>query len=217
MRFLYVGLALAAALSAKTIDVSSQTTQELQSGDSLVFLFADTSYAQRASSMGMASSPLEIFFNLISTPIGSAGQFTATLESMDGSASALFPGPITWSNGVAQTSGYSGQASVLSDNVTLSSALSREIFAGSEAELALTYMGPDVTVGLPGYSLQHDLTISLAGGPLSIGAMNYAVALVSRVPVAQAPEPNSAVMVIAAGLLMCAISLALKRFATSSD
>jgi hypothetical protein len=217
MRFLFVGLALAAALSAKTIDVSSQTTQELQSGDSLVFLFADTSYAQRASSMGMASSPLQIFFNLISAPIASAGQFTAALKSMDGSDSAPFPGSLTWSNGVVQTSGYSGQASVLSDSLTLSSALSREIFAGSEAELALTYTGPDITVGLPGHSLQHDLTVSLAGGPLSIGAVNSAVSLVRRVPVVATPEPGTAALVFAAGLLMCAVSLALKRFARSSD
>jgi hypothetical protein len=217
MRTLYLVLALAVALSAKTIDVSSQTTQELQSGDSLVFLFADSSYAQQASSMGIGSSPLQISFNLISSPIDSVGQFTAALESMDGSASALFPGSITWTNGVVQTSGYSGQASVLSDSVTLSSSLSREIFSGSEAELALTYTGPDITVGVPGYSLQNDLTISLAGGSLSIGARNNAVALVSRVPVVTAPEPGSIVLLIAAGLLMCAISTTLKRFARSSD
>src|SRR5580692_4420406 len=102
MRLVCLGLsmcALTAVLSAPTIDVSSQTTQLLQSGDSLEFLFADSSYALQALTLGMSASPSQIFFNLVSAPTSSAGQFTATVESLDGSASATFPGPVEWISG----------------------------------------------------------------------------------------------------------------------
>jgi hypothetical protein len=210
-----IGLwALAARLPATTIDVSMQTTQTLQSGDSLEFLFMDSSYAQHASAMGMAASPSQIFFNLISAPLGAfqftTGQFTAGVESADGSASALFPGLAGWTSGLVQTSEYDGPASVLMGSLTLSSTLSQQIFAGPEAELTLTYAGPDVTLGLPGYSLKNDLRITLAGGGLSVGAMDYGVTMSSGEGVA-APEPDPVAMLVATGLLLCAASGALRR------
>jgi hypothetical protein len=203
---------LAAQLPATTIDVSSQTTQLLQSGDSLTFLFTDSSYAQHATAMAMSASPLLIFFNLISAPVGSAGQFTAGVEAPDGSASAIFPGPVWLTSGAVQMSGYSGPASVLMGSLTLSNALSQQIFAGTEAELVLTYAGPDVTVGLPGYSLKNDVTITLAGGGLSVGAMDYGVTLTSDEGVI-APEPDPVAMLVTTGVLLCAASGAIKRFA----
>jgi len=214
MRFVCLGVVLcvlAASLPAETIDVSLQTTQLLQSGNSIEFLFADSSYAQHATGMGMAASPSEIVFNLISAPVSSGGQFTAAVESLDGSVSAQFPGPVGWTSGTVQTLGYDGPASVLADSLTLSSALSQAIFAGSEAELTLAYTGPDVTLGLPGYSLKNDLTISLAGGPLSVGALDYGVTFSSS-DAAAVPEPASVAMLVAAGVLFCVISGALKLF-----
>jgi hypothetical protein len=208
-----IGLwALAARLPATTIDVSLQPSQLLQSGDSLTFLFTDTSYAQHAAAMGMATSPSQIFFNLISAPVGSAGQFTAGVESADGSASDVFPELLGWTSGMVQLSGYDGAASVVMGSVTLSTTLSQQIFAGSEAELTLTYAGPDVTVGLPGYSLKNDVTITLAGGGLSVGAMDYGVTLTSDEGVI-APEPDPVAMLITTGVLLCAASGAIKRFA----
>jgi hypothetical protein len=223
MRYLCIPIvicALAAVTPAATIDVSSQTTQVLQSGDSLAFLFTDSSYAQRAASMGLPADPSQIFFNFISAPAAGAGQFTIELESEDGSASTMFPGAVKWTSGVVETSGYYGAASVLLDSLTLSSTLSQEIFAKSEAELILTYTGPDITIGLPGNSLKHDLTVSLAGGPLSIGALDYSVTLDSAGDLApdlasSAPEPDSAALIFGAGILLCAVSLALKRFGRS--
>jgi len=206
-----IGLwALAAGAQAATIDVSLQTSQVLQSGDSLAFLFTDSSFAQFASGMGLAAYPSQIFFNLISSPVGSAGQFTVELESENGSASSMFPGPVEWTSGVVQTSVYSGTASVLTDSLTLTNTLSQGIFAGSEAELILTYTGPGVTVGLTGNSLKRDLTISLMGGPLSIGAMDYDVTL-DQGAASAAPEPDSA-LIFAVGMSLCAVSFALKRF-----
>jgi len=206
-----IGLwALAARLPASTVDVSLQPTQLLQSGDSLTFLFTDSSFAQHAAALGMAPSPSQIFFNLISAPLGSGGQFTAGVESVDGSASALFPGPLGWTNGMVQTSEYDGPASVLMGNLMLSSTVSQEIFEGSEADLTLTYTGPDITVGLPGYSLKDDLRISLAGGGLTVGAMDYSVTLSGGV--VAAPEPDPVSMLVTTGVLLCAASGALKRF-----
>lgn len=208
--------ALASGMPAATVYVSSQTTQVLQSGDSLAFLFTDSSYARFASGMGMAAYPSQIFFDLISAPVGAAGQFTVELESEDGSDSSLFPGSAQWTSGVVATSEYSGTASVLADCLTLSSTLSQQIFAGSDAELILTYTGPDVTVGLPGYSLKNDLSISLTGGPLSIGAMDYSVTLDAGASSASAaPEPESGGLLLALGMLLCAISVVLKRFGRS--
>jgi hypothetical protein len=215
MRFVYIAIGLwtlAAGLRATTIDVSSQPAQLLQSGDSLEFLFSDNSYAQHASATGIAGSPTQIFFNFISVPVDSAGQFTATVESVDGSASAMFPGPVEWIGGAVQRSGYDGAASVLMGSLMLSSELSQQIFAGSEAELRLTYQGPDITVGLPGYALKNDLIVSLAGGSFSVGAMNYGVTL-SRDLGIVAPEPDPVTMLVTTGLLLCLVSGALKRFA----
>ena len=108
-------------------------------------------------------------------------------------------------------SGYDGPASVVMGNLMLSSTLSQEIFAESEAELTLTYAGPDVTLGLPGSLLKNDLTISLAGGTISVGAMDYSVTLSNGDSVA-APEPEPVAMLVATGVLLCALSGALKRF-----
>ncbi len=108
-------------------------------------------------------------------------------------------------------SGYSGPASVASGSFTLSNALSQQIFAGPEAQLTLIYSGPDITVGLPGYSLKHDLTITLAGGPLSVGALDYGVTLAEAASSAvTAPEPASGALLIASGILLCLISAGLK-------
>jgi hypothetical protein len=203
---------LAAQLPATTVDVSLQPSVLLQSGDSLTFLFTDTSYAQHAAAMGMATSPSQIFFNLISAPVGSAAKFTAGVESTDGSASAIFPGSEDWSSGMVQLSGYDGPASVLMGSLALSTTLSQQIFAGSESELTLTYAGPDVTVGLPGYSMKNDMTITLAGGDLSVGAMDYGVTLTSDKGVI-APEPDPVALLVSAGVLLCAASGVIKRFA----
>lgn len=208
--------ALAAGMPAATVDVSLQTTQVLQSGDSLAFLFSDSSFARLASSIGSTPDPSQIFFNLCSAPVSPTGQFTVEVESLNDSASYASSAPVEWSSGVANNSEYSGPVSVLTDSLTLSSTLSQKIFAGSYAELILTYTGPDVTVGLAGYALKNDLSISLAGGPISIGAMDYSVTLDDgSTSASAAPEPNSGALLLAVGTLLCAISLALKRWGRS--
>ena len=226
---------LAGSLWGGTIDVSSQSTQTLQNGDSLEFLFSSSSYANYAAGMGMSAYPGMINFMFASMPGNVTGQFAAEIESADATVSAVFPGSIGWTSGYAQSSGYSGPISGLMDTLSLSSPLSQALFAGSEAELILTYAGPDITVGVQGRSLRQDLTVSLSGGPLSMGGMVYSAALnnggattggalMGRALTAgpltggaltggtAAAEPESGALLMMAGVGMCVFAAALKRF-----
>jgi hypothetical protein len=210
--------AMAASLSASTIDVSSQTSQQLQTGDTLAFLFSGSSYATHATGLGISPYPEAIHFTFASMPVSVAGQFTAEVESADGTVAAAFPGPIDWTSGVAQNSGYSGSISALVDTLTLSSALSQAIFSGPTAELILTYTGADVAVGMQGNNMRRDMAVSLSGGPLSVGGIIYSVALnddgagaASTNSSLPAPEPDSLALILA-GAGLCIAAWGLKRF-----
>jgi hypothetical protein len=222
-RFLGAGqaiFALASCLSAATINVPSQL-QRLQMGDSLEFLFSSRSYANYASGMGISPYPGSIEFTFASMPVSVPGQFTAELESADGTVTAQFPDALTWGAGEAQNSGYSGPVSAVVGSLALSNVLSQAIFSNSEAELILTYSGPNVDVGMQGNTLQQDLAVSLSGGPLSIGGMVYNAALDDGGPslksldeMSVAAEPNSSVLILAGGVL-CLVAGALKRIRRS--
>jgi hypothetical protein len=221
MKLLAVAFSLCAIASANVIDVSSQTTQLLQSGDALEFFFSDTSYAAHASAMGLSPYPGKLSFVFVSAAGSDHGSFTAELETPSGDFSAPFPAPVAWTSGYIQNSSYSGDVSALAGSLTLSSGISQELFSDSEAELILTYTGPDITISRPGATLRQDLTVSLSGGPLSTGAAVYDVDLeTSNSPapalfrtfavVASTPEPESA-MLLGAGVVFCALAGALKR------
>jgi hypothetical protein len=213
---------LAARLSAGTIDVTSQSSQLLQSGDSLDFLFSSRSYVICATGMGMSPYPGSIDFTFASAPVSVTGQFTATLESANETVAAEFPAPLTWSSGYAHNSGYSGPISAVVGSLALSDALSQAIFSNSEAELVLTYWGSDVDVGMQANTLRQDLFVSLTGGSLSIGGMVYSVALDdgwddgaaivgSSNEGPAAAEPSSSVLLLA-GAGLCLVAGALKHF-----
>jgi hypothetical protein len=185
----------------------------LQDGDSLEFLFS-SSFANYAAGMGMPPYPRVVTFMFASMPVNMTGQFTAEIESAGGTALAAFPGSIGWTSGYAQNSGYSGPISALMDAISFSSPVSQAIFAGSEAELILTYTGPDVTVGVQGRSLRQDLIVSLSGGALSMSGMVYSEALGHiRITTGRtaAAEPDSAALLVMAEASMCALAAALKR------
>ena len=201
MKLLGIGVwacALAVSLSASTIDVSGQSTQTIQAGDSLVFLFSGTSYAKCAEGMDMSPYPGSVNFTFASMPVVGSGEFTAALESADGTAFAEFPNPVTWTSGYAQNSGYSGAISAVVETLALTPDLSQELFSGGAAELVLDYSGPAVTLGMSGSDMRQDIAISLVGGPLSIGGMVYSVGLDDD-PIVEtnatqgsvAPEPGS--------------------------
>src|SRR5215469_2006700 len=112
--------ALAASLRAGTIDVTSQSSQWLDAGDSLEFIFSNRSYANFASGLGISPYPASIDFTFASLRVNVAGQFTAELESTDGTAAVWFPDALSWSSGYAHNSGYSGPVSAISSSLTLS-------------------------------------------------------------------------------------------------
>jgi hypothetical protein len=133
----------------------------------------------------------------------------------------LFPDTLSWSSGYAHNTGYSGPTSAIVGSASLSNALSQAVSSNSEAELVLTYSGSDVDVGMRGTTLRQDLSVSLLGGPMSIGAMVYSVSLddgaedvhplfTSASQQLVAAEPNTGMLLLAGGGL-CLIAGALKR------
>lgn len=219
-----VGLAifaLAASVRAGTIDVTSQSSQWLHMGDSLEFLFSSRSYANYASGLGISPYPASVDFTFASMPVSIAGQFTAELESIGGTPVVLFPDALSWNSGYAHNSGYSGPVSTIVGSASLSNAPSQAVFSNSEAELVLTYSGSDVDVGMQGNTLRQDVSVSLLGGPMSIGAMVYSVSLenggegggvllTSAGHQLTAAEPNTGTLLLAGGGL-CFLAGALKR------
>lgn len=217
--------ALTASLGASTIDVSSESFQQLQSGDTLEFLFSSSSYASYAAQLGISPDPDSIDFMFSSLPISASGEFTATVESFTGDGSVLFNGPLSWSSGSIQSAQYMGATSEIVGAVTLSPSQSADIFANGYADLLLTYSGPTITVGISGYTLPHDLAISLSGSSLSMGAMVYTATYQSSAsaqtrftagpdlggPLLPAPEPKPFVL-FASGIGFCAFAGVLRRW-----
>jgi hypothetical protein len=192
-------------LGAGTIDVSSTTTAVLHSGESLRFEVLTWNFSTLAAGLGVPEYPTEVGFVFVSAPTDSTGWFEAALGSGDGSVSAAFGGPLSFAPALFQSSRYSGTVSTLQGSLHLSETLSQQLFAGSAAVLMLRNTGADVTVGLPPYTLGQDLTVSLSGGPLSVGALRGGVTLES------VPEPRSGALLLGAGALLCLLSRVLKR------
>lgn len=199
------------SLPAGVIDVANQSAQTLHSGDTLAFLFTDSNFVSNAANFGLSGSPASVSFNLMSAPVAASGEFSATLESIDGSVWAAFPSPLTWLHGHVQSAAYSGPVSDLTASLQLSSGLSQEIFTSSKAMLLLTYSGPDITLSLPGHTLEQDFTMSVAGGGLSTGTVNYAVNLSGDSPAASVPEPSSALLLVGFGAVFFSAAL-IRRF-----
>ncbi len=210
----------AVSLSAGTIDVSSQTSLTLQSGDSLEFLFSWSSFANYST-----GTPQTVCFTFSSLAVIGGGNFAAALESQDGAASAAFPTPGGWTSGYMQNSSYTGPVDSLTDTLSLSSGLSASVFSSPDASLVLTYSGPEITVGIPGRTLRQDMMVSLWGQSMTVGGMVQSVALddppapnstpslsAAILPASPAPEPDAAALMLAAGVAMCGLAAALRRF-----
>jgi hypothetical protein len=105
--------------------VPSQSSQWLDSRDSLEFLFSSSSYANYASGLGISPYPGSIDFTFALRPLSAAGHFTAELESTDGASAVWFSDALSWSNGYAHTSRYSGPVSAIAGSLTLSNAISQ--------------------------------------------------------------------------------------------
>jgi hypothetical protein len=207
--------------SAGAIDVSGQTTQTLQPGDVLSFLISDGSFSFYAGNMGIAAAPTDISVDFASLP-GAAGQFSAVLESTGGGMQAQFSQPLYWQSGVFNGSGYQGPVSVLYGSIHLPESVSQQIFSNSVAVLQLSYTGPGQTLGLSPYTLQQDMTVSLSGGALQVGAQNQGVLFSGFTSSSGAsksadsgfvtPEPHSFAILLAGAALFCIVGRFLKRF-----
>ena len=222
---LYLAMVMVSVMGATTIDVSTQTSTVVHTGDSLVFQLLSWNFAVDAAAFGMPANPTEVNFALVSAPLGGAGEFAATLESADRSVSVAF-GDLIFGAGYFQGSGYAGEVSTLQGYLSLSPVLSGDIFNGSAAFIVLRNEGPDVTLGLAPYVLRQDLYASLSDGPLSVGALPGSVDVESRANQArlmnlggaaglaagsQVPEPRSGGLLLGGGALLCVLSALLAR------
>lgn len=218
MRFLFTICVLIPAafpISAGTIDpipvnVSNALTQQLNPEDKLLFTISERSYAVNAAQRGLSAYPTRVTFELVTAPESGTGDFTALLESPDGSISVDFPGAISWLPGRAQSSGYTGAVSILYGSMNLSSTLSEELFAGSSAVLVLENQGKSVGVGLPPYSLGQDLSVSFSTGGFGVSGPVTRVQYLDPPAGAGVPEPNSGLL-LALGALLWAAGMGVHR------
>jgi hypothetical protein len=164
-------------LAAGTIDVSTYASTVFGTGDELSFTVPSWSFSFNAENFGLPVYPTAVEFTFASAVQDSPGQFEAVLESGDGSVSVSFA-PLSFVPATFEGTNYQGAVSVLEGSVQLSETLSQQLFGSSAAVLMLLNAGPDVTVGLPPYTLQQDMTVSLGGGGLSVGARLSGVSLV---------------------------------------
>jgi hypothetical protein len=222
---LYLAMVTVSVMGAATIDVSTQTSAVVHTGDMLGFQLLSWNFAVDATAFGMPANPTEVTFALVSAPLGGVGEFGASLESADRSVSEAF-GDLMFGSGSFQGDGYAGEVSTLQGYVSLSPVLSKDIFNGSSAFIVLRNEGPDVTLSLAPYVLRQDLYSSLSEGSLSVGALPGSVDLESRTnqarllnlggaagPAAgsQVPEPRSGGLLLGGGALLCVLSGVLAR------
>jgi hypothetical protein len=198
---------VALPLSAGTINVSAQVAALLDTGDALSFTVPASNFGINAGHYGIPVYPTSVGFVFVSAAEDPLAQIAAVLESGDGSVSVSFGAPLSFVPGTFQGSRYSGAVSVLQGSLHLSETLSQQLFGNSPAVLILLNTGPALTVGMPPYTLQQDLNVSLGGGGLSVGAPLGGVALMdSQSDPAATPEPCSGVLLLGGGALLWALA-----------
>lgn len=196
-------------LAAGNIDVSSQTTVGLNTGDVLFYTVADLNFVQDAGGLGVSQYPTAVEFSLMTAPLAGATLFTVDLESSDGTVWAALPAPVSFAPGSFQSSLYKGPVSVLSGTLYLSASASQQLFGGS-AILAVHDDGAPLALGLAPYTIGQDLFVSLSGSGFSVGALQGSVVLDPPGP-DPVPEPPAAWLLLAGGTLLVGVSAALNR------
>lgn len=205
-----------APLSAGTIvNVSGNSTQQMNTGDTLYFLISNLSLPGEIDS---------VQFLFATLPLDHTARFAAELTSRDGSVAASFH-PVADIPGTFQGAGYVGPVTVITGDLQLGPKLSPAIFQNTRATLALRNVGPAVSFRLPGYTLPQDLSVTLTSGNYRVGAVpagalyeawqpgagGGSFAPLANVAPVAAPEANSGILLLAAGAILCAISALLKR------
>jgi hypothetical protein len=220
-------LAILAAppMGASILDVSSETSIVVHTGDTLVFQLLTWNFAVNAARQNLSPYPTDLNFALVSAPLSEAAGFTASVESVDGTVSVALDN-LAFGLGNLQSSEYTGAVSVLQGALHLSLRDSQRMFGESSIFIDLLNEGPDVTVALAPYLLRQDLFASLSGGPLSVGAITGSVELESPdmpmnlkrfgglailAPDSEVPEPQTLALLFGGGALLCGLSAVLTR------
>ena len=221
-----VAMLAAPAMGVTILDVSSETSLVVHTGDTLIFQLLTWNFGVNAARQNQSPYPTDVNFALVSAPLIGAAGFAASVESADGTVSVALDN-LTFGLGNFQSSGDTGAVSELQGALQLSSLLDSEgLFSASSVVIDLLNEGPDVTVGLAPYLLRQDLFASLSGGPLSVGAIPGSVelespdqpmnlkhfgggAILAADP--QVPEPQTLALLFGGGALLCGLSAVLAR------
>jgi hypothetical protein len=216
-RGLCFAMITASSVSASTLDVSALTSVVVHTGDTLVFHLLTSNFSGNAARLGLAQSPSQLDFALVSAPSDMPGEFAVSVESADQSVSEAF-GELTFHSGFFQGSAYSGEVSILEGELSVPPLLATALLEGPFVVLALCNEGPDVRLGLDPYVLRQDLYAGVSGGPLSVGAVPYLVDLKGRAnhpmllggvanggAIAEVPEPGAGGLLLGGGVLLWAI------------
>ncbi|MGO9230722.1 MAG: hypothetical protein ACLQKA_16145 [Bryobacteraceae bacterium] len=195
-------LAAGLPLVASPIAVTNQTTASLHTDDALFFTLATYGFAEDAAEFGLPVLPTLVSFGFVTSSPGPSGYWDALLETPGGSVIATFPDLMEFETAQYQSAGYTGPVGVLEGSLTLSSAEAQQV-GDSPVVLVLQNLGSTATVGLPPYSIAHDLTVTLSGSGLTTGAVVDGVTLADPAPPG-VPEPGSGWLLAAGAALCCA-------------
>ena len=220
-----VAMLAAPAMGVTILDVSSETSLVVHTGDSLIFQLLTWNFGVNAARQNLSLYPTDLNFALVSAPLSGAAGFTASVESADGTVSMALDN-LTFGLGNLQSSGYTGAVSMLQGHLNLSLPDSQQLFGASSILIDLLNEGPDVTIGLEPYLLRQDLFASLSAGPLSVGAIPGSVEQESPdkplsskhfggpatfAPDSEVPEPQTLALLFGGGALLCGLSAVLAR------
>jgi hypothetical protein len=207
-----VAILLAASfpLAASPLNVTQQTTATLATDDALFFTLATYSFASNAASFGLPTLPGVVSFSFVTGYPGPGGYWDALLETPEGEVVASFSALMEFGTAQYSSDSYTGTVGEIGGSITLSSAESQELFGNAAIVLVLQNLGSTATVGLPPYSIAHDLIATVSGSGLSTGGVVTKVTLDDPLPPG-VPEPGSAWLLAAAAL--CAIAATLLKHA----
>jgi hypothetical protein len=204
---LLVSMAVLSTHAGTIVDVSRQTAQVLNPGDTLFFLVSDLSLPGNIN---------QVAFQFISQSINPASQFEAELTSRSGTVEIAFPS-VQMSRSVVVSSGYTGPAWSVSGILQLPDTLSSQVFQNTHATLVLHNIGPSTSLGLSGYTLPQDLTLSLSSGATNAGGVVNGVLYDDPPPATDTPESNSVGLLVSGGILLCLFSKVLSRLHTAGS
>jgi hypothetical protein len=192
-----------------TIDVTNERTVLLHSGDALSFELSTSTYATYAPWLHAPANPSRLDF-LFVTLGDTPGNFSVALESPLGQIG--LPAPLHFMPGFFIGLGYIGPVSTLTGSFDLSPAESDALFGEETAALTFRNQGPDILLGLPPYTLRRDLLATVSGGFLHVGARVESILLDPADPVNPVPEPQSGLLYLAGGAILCLLPVCRNRF-----